>query len=212
MIAYRWLALTLSTLVILGCTATPATRQQLPAPIPGAAEYRSEDIRIRLVGALQAGDADTLVEAPGWSEHILAIDNTGNEPLTIHNVKLLNLDGRYLDSAATYEQITAPPDLAYDVASDVAKSAAGVAAGQVIPYGGTIVGIISGAISASTHESEGNAKREFDLRKLKRVELAPGGRVTGSAFLPDVTNAKALVVDYGQGNAKERIEITLLRS
>jgi hypothetical protein len=80
-----------------------------------------------------------------------------------------------------------------EVAGHVARSAASAAAGQVIPYGGTVVGIISGALSADAVESAASAGRDFEHRKLKTVELAPGGKATGSAFLPFVTNAKALV-------------------
>ncbi|MCG6863546.1 MAG: hypothetical protein LJE70_20150 [Chromatiaceae bacterium] len=205
--SYCRFALALLALLAAGCTAATATREPRPVLDSEGADYSSADIRVRLVGALRAGDTGTLVQDPGWIEYILAIENTGSKPLTIHDVKLLNLDGRYLDSAVSYEQVDSPPDKAADVAGSLARSAAGAAAGQAIPYGGTIVGILSGALSASTAESRGRAKQELDQRKLKNVELAPGGSVTGSALLPHVTNPKSLVVDYGHGDVTERIEI-----
>ena len=203
------LPLVLLIFVAAGCTPATVPREQDPTPATDIRVYRADGIRIRPIGARWVGDAGTPIKDPGWTEYILAIDNTGGEPLTIYNVKLLNRDGRYLDSARSYEQVTSPPTVASGVAGDLATSAAGVAAGQVVPFGGTIVGLVSRAISASSIESKGNAKRAFDLRKLKAVELAPGGKVTGSAFLPRVINAKALVVDYGHGNDRERIEIQL---
>ena len=181
-------------------------------PVPSTVEHQAEGVSLRLVGTLRAGDARTLIQDPGWVEYLFAVDNRDDRHLMIYNVKLLNRDGRYLDSAESYEQVTYPPDVATDVAGSLAKGAAGIAAGQVIPYGGTIFGIISGAVSASSVESEADAKREFELRKLKLVELAPGGRVIGSAFLPDVVNAESLVIDYGYGGARERVEIPLSRS
>jgi hypothetical protein len=173
--------------------------------------YRSAEIRIQLLRILQAGDEAALVKDPGWLEYVLAIENTGRKPLTIRNVKLLNLDGRYLDSAASYDQITSSPDVPSEVAGHVARSAASVAAGQVIPYGGSVVAIISGVLSADAAENAASAGRDFEYRKLKTVELAPGGKATGSAFLPFVTNAKALVVDWSHGGKNNRTEIPLPR-
>jgi len=89
----------------------------------------------------------------------------------------------------------------------VATRTSGAAAGQIVPFGGTIVGTISDAISASTAESRGNAKRAFERHKLKFVELEPAGKMTGSAFLPDLAadEAPALVVSYGHGNQTKRL-------
>jgi len=121
----------------------------------------------------------------------------------------LNLDGRYVDSASAYEQITAPPDVGAEVAGDVAEQAAGIAAGQIIPFDGTIFSVLSGAASASSAETKAQAKRVFMLRYLKNVELAPAGKVEGSAFLPNITRPKTLVVDYARDGTKNRIEIPL---
>jgi hypothetical protein len=199
------------TLAIAGCTATTASKDPRPAPLAKPVQYESADIRVRLVGVLRAGNQGTLVEDPGWLEYLLAIQNSGRRALEIRNVKLLTREGRYLDSADSHQQITVPPDAASDIAGSVATRAAGAAAGQVVPYGGTIVGIVSSAVSASAAESKAQARRELDRRKLKDVELAPGGKVTGSAFLPDASNARALVLDYGHGVVTERIEIRLPR-
>jgi hypothetical protein len=45
-----------------------------------------------------------------------------------------------------------------------------------------------------------------ELRVLKNVELAPAGRVRGSAFLPAVANARELVLAYAQGGRVTRIQ------
>jgi len=202
------LILVLSVLITaVGCTAPTVTRETSPAAVAQAGEYRSTGIRIRLINALRAGDRGTLLKSPGWVEYVLAVANTGSRPLTIHDVKLLNAAGRYLASAASYEQVIAPPN----AGGRVAATTAGAAVGQIIPFGGAIVGIISEAVSASTTESRESAGRAFERRKLKAVELAPAGKMTGSAFLPDIpaNEAKALVVSYGHGNQSRRIEIRL---
>jgi len=196
-------------LATAGCATPVATKAPAPTPVGGSAHYTSADVRVRLVGVLRAGDEGTLVLDPGWREYILAIENSGTQPLTIHNVKLLTRAGRYFDSASSYEQIIVPPDTASEIAGTVATRAAGVAAGQAIPYGGSLVSIITSAVSASAAEKAAIAGRELNQRKLKEVELAPNGKVIGSAYLPHVTNAQALVVDYGHGDDVERIEIPL---
>lgn len=206
---YRRPVLAALILVAGGCTTPPAAQDPRPTPMTEFVQHESAGIRVRLVGILRAGDRGTLVKDPGWHEYILAIENTGKRALRVHNVKLLNRDGRYYDSASSYEQIVVPPDTASEIAGTVATRAAGAAAGQVIPYGGTIVGILSGAISTSASEAAANARRELEQRKLKDVELAPAGKVTGSAFLPRVPDAKTLVLDYGHGADTKRIELAL---
>jgi len=109
----------------------------------------------------------------------------------------------------SYEQIIALPN----AGGPSGRQHAGAAAGQIVPFGGAIVGIISEAISASTAESRGNAKQAFERHKLKAVELAPAGKITDSAYLPDLAanQAKALVISYGHGDQTKRIEIRLSR-
>jgi hypothetical protein len=108
-----------------------------------------------------------------------------------------------------HEQITAPPDVGAELAGDVAGQAAGMAAGQIIPFGGQIYGVLSGVVSASSAEGKANAKRTFALRVLKNIELAPAGKVERSAFLPNVTRAKVLVVSYAQEGTTHHFEIPL---
>lgn len=206
---YNKLALSILAAFILGCTGPRTAQPPIPILNDEKVQFRSADLDIRLVGALGAGNEGTLVLDAGWVEYLLEIENRGKRPLTIYNVKLLTRDGRYLDSAADYEEITAPPDAASELAEDIAKRSAGIAAGQVIPYGGAIVGILSGAVSASAAQTGANAQREFVLRRLKEVELAPGGRVQGSAFLPAIQSPKSLVLDCGCGGKTERIELSL---
>ena len=91
----------------------------------------------------------------------------------------------------------------------MAKSVAGQVAGQVIPYGGSIFGILSGAASISSTNAQASAKRAFATRKLKIVELAPGGTAEGSAFLPQIADREALVIDDGNRDKTCRLEIPL---
>ena len=84
-----------------------------------------------------------------------------------------------------------------------------MAIGHFIPYGGTIFDVLSSTASASSAAATDNAKRVFRLRVLKNVELAPKGRVEGSAFLPNIARPKALVVDYILEGMINRIELPL---
>jgi hypothetical protein len=198
------------TLLLLAGCANPESGTTPPAArARGAVEHQTADLGIRLLGSVGPGVEGSLVRDPGWLEYLLEITNRGTRPLTVNNVKLLSGGGRYLDSAAGYDEITAPPHAASGLAEDIAVRSAGIAAGHIIPYGGTIVGIVSGAVSASEAEKEANARTDFLLRRLKEVELAPGGRIKGSAFLPRIRDPRALVLDWSRGEVARRIEIPL---
>jgi ethanolamine utilization microcompartment shell protein EutS len=173
----------------------------------GPIQVKSADLAVALIRIAEQGKKGTLVEDPGWREYVIEIENISNSALTVQNVKLLNQDGTYVDSASAYEQITAPPDVAAELAGDVAEKAAGMAAGQLIPFGGQLFSVLSNAVSVSSAGAKANAKRAFLLRVLKNVELAPAGKVERSAFLPNIPNAKVLVVDYAQDGTTYRVEI-----
>ena len=199
-----------AALVVASCTTARVetdarARQRFANPI----EIEAHGLDVALVGILAAGHPDTLVEDPGWREYLLTIENRTSGAVVIHNAKLLNSEGRYLDSAATYAEINAPPEASEKIASGVARSTAGVVAGQLIPFGGYLVSVVSTAATAAASDSTGNAARDFALRKLKDVELAPAGRVSGSAFLPNILDPDALVVDYIVAGATKRAEIPL---
>lgn len=206
---YTSLLLALVVVACAGCGGTQTAQTSAAASETKPLRVQSADLDIRLHGALGDGDPGTLVRDAGWLEYQLTIENRGTRPLTIRNVKLLTREGRYFDSASAYQEITAPPDMATEVAQDVAVRSAGIAAGQVIPYGGTIVGILSGAASASAAQSKTSASRDFALRRLKDVELAPGGRVRGSAFLPSIADASTLVLLWERGEASGQVDLPL---
>ena len=197
------------TLTVVGCVEPKVSKAPSAKSMTGPIEARSADLAVALIRINEKGDKGTLIMGPGWREYVFEIENLSTNDLTVQNVKLLNQDGRYVDSASDYEQITAPPDVGAELAGDVAQSAAGIAAGQMIPYGGTIFGVFSSAASAWSAGTKKHAKRVFTSRMLKNVELAPAGELEGSAFLPNMTRPKALVVDYAQDGATNRIEIPL---
>lgn len=209
LLSYFLLPLLVLTLTVAGCAGPEMSKAPSVKPIEGPIRVQSADLAVALIRIAEKGDKETLVEDPGWREYVIEIENLNTNALTIQNVKLLNQDGRYVDSASDYEQITAPPDVGAELAGDVAQSAAGIAAGQMIPYGGTIFGVFSSAASAWSAGTKKHARRVFRLRMLKNVELAPAGELEGSAFLPNMTRPKALVVDYAQDGATNRIEIPL---
>ena len=204
-----FLQLLVLTLTVAGCAEPKVSKVPSTNSMAGPTRVQSAGLAVALIRIAEKGDKETLIENPGWREYVIEIENLSTNALTVQNVKLLNQDGRYVDSASAYEQITAPPDVGVEIAGDVAQSAAGIAAGQIIPYGGTIFSVLFSAASASSAGTKTHAKRVFRLRVLKNVELAPAGKVEGSAFLPNITRSKALVVDYTQDGTTNRIEIPL---
>jgi len=207
--SYFLLPLLVLTLTVVGCAGPKVSKAPSASSMAGPIRVKSADLAVALIRITEQGNKGTLIEDPGWREYVIEIENLSTNDLTVQNVKLLNQDGRYVDSASAYEQITAPPDVGAELAGDVAERAAGMAAGQIIPYGGTIYSVLSSAASASSAEAKGHAKRAFVLRVLKNVELAPAGKGEGSAFLPNITRPKALAVDYTQDGTTNRIEIPL---
>ncbi|MGE5153041.1 MAG: hypothetical protein ACM3ST_03405 [Bdellovibrio bacteriovorus] len=206
---YRHWTLLGCVLALSGCagpaTQPPARSDSLGAPV----RLESPRLSVTLSGVLGPGDPEGPVKDQGWCEYLLEIRNRGKQPLTIRNVKLLTRSGRYVDSAATYEEITAPPEAGQAFAGSLAKTVAGQVAGHAVPYGGSIFSILVSAASSSDASTHAQAKQAFAVRRLKNVELAPNGVVEGSAFLPDIADRQALVIDYGTGEATDRLELPL---
>lgn len=196
-------------LAITGCAGTTTQPTARSDSIGAPVRFQSARLGVALSGVLGPGDPAGPNNDQGWREYLLEIRNRGKQPLTIHNVKLLARSRRYVDSAATYEEITAPPDAGQAFAGNVAKTVAGQVAGHAVPYGGSIFSILIGAASIPDASTQADAKRAFAVRRLKNVELAPSGAVQGSAFLPDIANRQALVIDYGTGDETDRLEIPL---
>lgn len=208
--SYFFPVLLVLSFTMVGCAGPKVSKapgvNSMVAPI----RVESADLGVALIGIAAQGTEGTLIEDPGWLEYVLEIKNLSIKAFTIQNVKLLNYNGRYVDSASAYEQIMSPPDIGIEVAGDVAETVAGIAAGQFIPYGGTLFSLISNAASATSGGAQANAARVFMSRVLKNVELAPAGQVEGSAYLPNITRPKTLVVDYTQdGMTTSRLQIPL---
>jgi len=206
-----WRACSILIAAVLGtasCAGPEARQSSLSAqsPLPGLA-LETKHLAVELAGIVDSDTPDSLVQDAGWREYRLTLVNRFAGPLTIRNVRLLTAEGRYVESAGNYSEIVAPPDPAEMIAGNVVRQGAGVAAGQFIPFGGTLVGLVTNSASALSTQKQTDARRAFALRKLKKVELAPGGKVSGSAFLPVVPNVRFLVIDYAAGNNDERLEI-----
>lgn len=204
------LLLLLSAVWASGC-GTPGSGQgpRPLAPSSAAVHARTGDLTIDLVDTLDADNTASLVKAPGWTEFRLKLRNRSTAPLIIADVRMLTAAGRYLDSADSLADIESPPDPGSELATDVARRSAGIAAGQLIPLGGTLVGVMSDAASALAARERAELERRFSRRRLKDVELDPGGWVYGSSFLPDVADARILVVDYRAGERAERVKLPL---
>ncbi len=208
--------LLLVVFITAGCTSpNPAAGPGLPpgtGPGPGVAPA------LRPVGTEVNGVAVTLVRVlpptstasqPGWVEYELSLANRTPHPVVVRSVKLLTATGRYLQPARAYGETQAAPNLGASVAGDVATGAAGIAAGQVVPYGGLVVTAISGLVRGSSQETQVGAEQNFRLRHVPGVELAPGGKMVGSVFFPDVNDARSLEVEVSrQGQTKsERLPL-----
>lgn len=196
-------------LSVIGCAGTQESKRLNFYPLTEPVRVESADLTISLLNILGPDDEGTLIESPGWSEYILEIENHSTNILIIHNVKISNVDGQNEESALFYEQIIVPPNVSVELAGDVAKTAAGVAAGLVVPFGGSILGLISRTISASSASAKEKAKLDFTLRVVRNAELVPGETITGSAFLPDIKDAKALSIEYVVNETVKSIHIPL---
>ena len=201
----------LITILVLcnACAQTKHEGSQTATSNATAVHFESRDLRVTLETVIGIEQERSLVRNPEWLEYVLSIENLTHIDLTVQNVKLLNDDGRYVDSASSYQQITVAPDVSSQVAGTVGRKAAGSAAGSIIPYGGSIVSVISSAIEASAAEDEADEKRLFALRVLKDVELAPNGQVNGSAFLPKIEGVNALMIRYRIADEVETIKLAL---
>jgi len=143
----------------------------------------------------------------GWLVGEFQLENRGKQPILLSGVKLLTAGGRYLKPAASYDEVLAPPGAGDHVAGTIATSAAGVAAGQVIPFGGVLVHTISGIARGSNTEARALEEQRFRLSQMLGAELAPGGRMEGSAYFPFVATPQAVVIEVTQGN---RVKSTVL--
>jgi hypothetical protein len=157
-------ALVLFWLINGGCAGPEVAEKPYFVKTGDLLRFEPFELDIQVAGIIGVEHGDTLVEDPGWREYLFQIENHSDMPLTVKNVKLLNAEGRYLESAAAYEQIIRPPDVAAEVAGDIATDAAGIAVGQVIPFGGLIVRAFSNAAAASSAGARANAKRSFSCR------------------------------------------------
>ncbi|MGA7982733.1 MAG: hypothetical protein WCA32_21240 [Chromatiaceae bacterium] len=129
-------------LIIAGCGGSKLAGKNAHPPRPQPITVQSPDLRVTLAKTLRVGDEGTLVKDAGWREYVLEVQNLSGEDLTVKNVRLLNPNRHYIESASTYEQILVPPITTLAVAGDVAKTTAGIAAGQIIPYGGYLVSVL----------------------------------------------------------------------
>ena len=114
---------------VFGCAEPKESQAPGTHAIVAPIRVQSTDLDVKLIRVAVQGSEATLIDDPGWREYVLEIENLSRDDFTVQNVKLLNQDGRYVDSASTYQQITAPPDLGAELAGDVAGTAAGITAG-----------------------------------------------------------------------------------
>lgn len=198
------LSLLIAVLLGPGCTTSSSTRnvQLMPAFEPVQAD--SNGLEVRLTRVLTWGEPTSEV---GWLECELLLENRGRSPVVVSTAKLLTASGRYLTPAASYEEILVPPSPADEIGEDMATSAAGIAAGQVIPHGGLLVKAITSLSDASTADARARAEQRFRLRRIAEVELAPGGRMDGSAFFPRVADPQALVVEISGRGGGQRLTL-----
>ncbi len=196
---------------IVGCNGPEVEKEPVDNLTVAPIRVISVNISAALIRSAGHDTEGTLIEEPGWREYVMEFENLSTNILTVQNVRLLNQEGRYVDSALSYEQITAPPDVAVEVAGDVAGTVTGIAAGEIIPFGGVIFSLLSNTVSAFSAEKKSNAKQIFKSRVIKKVELSPAGKMNGSAFLPNITSPETLVVDYTLNGMMNHLQIPLTK-
>jgi hypothetical protein len=201
----------LATVLSAGGCAAPTSKGAPPPQqrIASGVEASTKDISLTILRVAAPGDAASLLQGEGWNEYQLALKNRSSGPLMIHDVRLLTAQGRYIESAGNYADIVAPPDTEDKISEEVARRSAGIAAGQVVPFGGTLVGLFSSAASSYSAQERAKAQRTFALRRIKNVELAAGGRVRGSAFLPEIPDGRYLVVEYSARGRSGQVRVPL---
>jgi hypothetical protein len=206
----RWVPLLLIAGPLLGCAAQSPPDAASTPPTAAPVEILSDELAVRLVAILDQAAPGTLVDAPGWQDYRIDITNLADQPTVIRTVKLRDSSGRYVPAANDVAELSAPPDLATRVAGDVALRGVGIAAGQAIPYGGSIVGLLTSAARANAQQERAQRRRRFMLSNLREVELAPGAQFTGNAYLPAVQSPAALVIEWRQLDGEtHRIELPL---
>ncbi len=123
MAARSWYTCVFITILVL-CNACAQTRHegsQTATPTATVVRFESSDLRVTLEAVIGIEQERSLVRNPEWLEYVLSIENPGHTDLTVQNVKLLNDDGRYVDSASSYQQITVAPDVSSQVAGTVGR-------------------------------------------------------------------------------------------
>ena len=133
---YYLLSLFVLTVAVAGCAGPEVAKVPRASSMASPIRVESADLAVALIRIADEGNKETLIEDPGWREYVIEIENLSRNDLTVQNVKLVNQNGRYVDSASAYKQITTPPDAGTELAGDVAESAAGIAAGHFIPWPG----------------------------------------------------------------------------
>jgi hypothetical protein len=119
-------------LTVVGCVEPKVSKAPSAKSMAGPIQVRSADLAVALIRINEKGDKGALIKGPGWREYVFEIENLSTNDLTVQNVKLLNQDGRYVNSASAYEEITAPPNVGVEPAGDVAETAAGWVEGSAL--------------------------------------------------------------------------------
>jgi hypothetical protein len=155
-----------------------------------------------------------------WDEYVVALHNTGDQPLQISSASLVDFEGvprsagtdpwalereskslerKYRDSGVAFARVAAPRVLV-STAEPVVVANAGIgAAGAAAAATATAVALpVYGLASWGLNRHQKAAiKAEFGRRRLPLpLSLAPGETRTGSLFFPMVPNPRSLNLDW----------------
>jgi hypothetical protein len=164
-----------------------------------------------------------------WDEYVLTLHNTGDQPLQVASVTLVDFAGtsrsagddpwaleresktlerKYRDSGMAFARIAAPRILVASAEPVVIASAGIGAAGAAAAATATAVALpVYGlAIWGINRHHKSAIKAEFNRRRLPLpLSLAPGETRTGSLFFPMVPNPRSIGLNYsnesGTGDA-----------
>ncbi|MBV8743131.1 MAG: hypothetical protein JOZ12_15180 [Sinobacteraceae bacterium] len=160
-----------------------------------------------------------------WDEYVLTLHNTGEQPLQVGSVKLLDFAGtaqtpgddpwklereskslakRYQDGGMTVVRAAAPRVLATAAQPSIAAGAAAAGAGAATVATATAVAVpVYGAtvLGINIHNKK-SITQEFKRRRLALpLTLAAGETQSGSVFFPMVPNPRSLVVSFSSSGA-----------
>jgi len=132
------------------------------------------------------------------------VRNVSNEPLRIRDIRFVDANGTFVNSASSASDLTKQPNYRGEYLADTAVTMAPTAAGMIgggavfMPLAiiGLAVNLFSGFRAAEDADDEKRLAALFSKQSLQSVLLDQKGEATGLAFLPLIQNPRLLALEY----------------